>query len=136
MNMLRSRMSTVVALMLASFLFASITLPAAHAQMVGTDALLRAQQAQQERAAVATALERGDVRDALLGYGVDPAQVQARVDSLSADEVHTLAQNIEQLPTGGDALGLLLFVFVLLLITDILGLTHVFPFVHHHHRHR
>lgn len=135
MNLLRKRISPVVALMLASFLFASVIVPAAQAQMVGTDALLRAQQLQQERAAVATALERADVRDALLKYGVEPAQVQARVDSLSADEIHSLAQNIEQLPAAGDdPLGILLFIFVLLLITDILGLTHVFPFVNHKHR--
>lgn len=135
MNMLRIRTPKVIALMLASFLFASITVPAAQAQMVGTDALLRTQQMQQERAAVATALERADVRAALLDYGVEPAQVQARIESLSAEEVHTLARNIEQLPTGGDSgLGILLFVFVLLLITDILGLTHVFPFVNHKRR--
>jgi len=135
MNQLPKRISTGVALMLASFLFAGVIVPAAQAQMIGTDALLRAQQLQQERAAVATALERGDVRDALLKYGVEPAQVQARVDSLSADEVHTLAQNIEQLPSAGDdPLGLLFIIFVILLVTDILGLTHVFPFVNHKHR--
>lgn len=135
MIMLRKRLSSIVGCVLASFLFASVIVPAAQAQMVGTDALLRAQQMQQERAAVATALERTDVRDALLNYGVDPSQVQARVDSLSTDEVHTLAQNIEQLPTAGDdPLGILLFVFIVLLITDILGLTHVFPFVNHKHR--
>ncbi|MBI3776325.1 MAG: PA2779 family protein [Gammaproteobacteria bacterium] len=135
MNLLRKRISTVVALMLASFLFASVVMPAAQAQMVGTDALLHAQQLQQERAAVAVALERADVRAALLDYGVEPAQVQARVDSLSADEVHSLAQSIQQLPAAGDdPFGILLFIFVLLLITDILGLTNVFPFVNHRHR--
>ena len=134
MSIVRTRF-VVASLMFASFLFASITLPAAQAQMVSTDALLRAQQMQQERTAVATALERADVREALLNYGVEPSQVQARVDSLSADEVHTLAQNIEQLPAAaGDPLGILLFVFVLLLITDILGLTHIFPFVNHKSR--
>lgn len=134
MSMLHTRKSTFVTLMFASFLFASVTLPAAQAQMVGTDALLRAQQLQQERSAVATALERADVRDALLKYGVEPAQVQARVESLSADEVHALAQDIQQLPAAGDALGVLLFVFVLLLFTDILGFTNVFPFVNHKRR--
>jgi hypothetical protein len=135
MNLLRKRISSVVGLMLASFLFASIMVPAAQAQMVSTDALLRVQQLQQERAMVATALERVDVRDALLKYGVEPAQVQARVDSLSADEVHSLAQNIEQLPAAGDdPLGLIFLVFLILLFTDILGLTNVFPFVNHKRR--
>ena len=135
MNLLRTRLSTVVAVMLATFLFASITLPAAQAQMVGTDALLQAQQLQHERTAVASALERVDVRAALLDYGVEPSQVQARVDSMSVAEVHTLAQNIDQLPVAGDdPLGLIFMVFLILLITDILGLTNVFPFVNHKRR--
>jgi hypothetical protein len=40
---------------------------------------------------------------------------------------------MDQLPAGGDAVGVLigasLFVFIVLLITDILGFTDVFPFV-------
>ena len=41
----------------------------------------------------------------------------------------TLAARIDQLPAGGDSvLGVLLVVFVILLITDILGFTRIFPF--------
>jgi hypothetical protein len=39
-----------------------------------------------------------------------------------------MANQIDSMPAGGDVLGVLLFVFVLLLVTDILGLTKVFPF--------
>ncbi|MGE5338534.1 MAG: PA2779 family protein, partial [Gemmatimonadota bacterium] len=44
------------------------------------------------------------------------------------DEAQQLAQRLDQLPAGGDAIGVIVFIFVLLLITDILGLTKVFPF--------
>jgi hypothetical protein len=63
--------------------------------------------------------------------GVDPAQVQARLESLTDEEVQTLAANMDQLPAGGDGLGLLVFLFIVLLITDILGFTNIFPFVKH-----
>lgn len=131
MNVGQAILRPVVAAVFSSFLFLTIYVPAAQAEVVSTDALLRAERAQSERAAVASALERADVRDALLAYGVDPVQVQSRVDSLSDDEVQALADNIAQLPAGAssDPLGILLFVFVLLLITDIMGLTDVFPFV-------
>ena len=124
-------LTPVVAAVFSSFLFLNLYIPAARADLVSTDALLRVERAQQQRAAVASALERADVRDALLAYGADPAQVQSRVDSLSDEEVQTLADDISQLPAGAssDPLGILLFVFVLLLITDIMGLTNVFPFV-------
>jgi hypothetical protein len=71
------------------------------------------------------------VKAQLVARGVDPAQVQARLESLTDEEVQTLAANMDQLPAGGDALGLLVFLFIVLLITDILGFTNIFPFVKH-----
>jgi hypothetical protein len=76
-------------------------------------------------------LERGDVRAQLESMGVNPADAKARVASLTDDEAAQLAAKIDNLPAGGDGgalIGALLIVFIVLLITDILGLTHVFPF--------
>jgi hypothetical protein len=56
-------------------------------------------------------------------------QAQARVAALTDAETASIAHQIDSLPAGGDGIvGALLFIFVLLLITDILGLTKVFPF--------
>ncbi|MNC85145.1 hypothetical protein D3C83_07280 [compost metagenome] len=61
--------------------------------------------------------------------GVDSAAARARVDALSDEEVAALADRIEQLPAGGhDVVGVLLVIFIVLLITDILGVTKIFPF--------
>jgi uncharacterized protein DUF6627 len=82
-----------------------------------------------ERDLVRSFLDRDDVRTRLQELGVDPAAARARVDALNGDEVAALAGRIDQLPAGGaELLGVLLFVFIVLLITDILGLTKVFPF--------
>jgi hypothetical protein len=51
------------------------------------------------------------------------------VDALTDDEASRLAGQIDQLPAGADSFwGVLLAIFVILLITDILGLTKIFPF--------
>ncbi len=82
-----------------------------------------------ERNQVRSFLDRDDVRARLQEFGVDPAAARARVDALSDDEVAALAGRIGKLPAGGtDPLGVALFVFIVLLITDILGFTKVFPF--------
>ena len=73
-------------------------------------------------------LDRNDVQAQLQARGVDADTAKARVDALTDDEVKTLASRIDQLPAGGDVLGILLAVFIILLITDILGFTKVFPF--------
>ena len=81
------------------------------------------------RAQLAATLARADVAEALRSRGVDPAAVAARVDALTDDEAAQLAQRIDTLPAGGsDVLGTIVFIFVLLLITDILGFTKIFPF--------
>ncbi|MDO8705274.1 MAG: PA2779 family protein [Sulfuricaulis sp.] len=110
----------------------SLHLPAAHAGMIGTEAVINAAQVQQDRQRLRTVFKRDDVQAQLMARGVDPAQVQARVDSLTDQEVQSLSGKIDQLPAGGDSgLGLLVFIFVVLLITDILGFTNIFPFVKH-----
>jgi hypothetical protein len=136
MTVLRRTISPLALFVAASVVFLSLTAPAAQAAMVSTEALLRGELLARERVAVTAALERADVRDALVRYGVDPVQVASRVDGLNDAEIHTLARNIDSLPAGAgsDPLGILLFVFVLLLITDILGFTDVFPFVKKHAR--
>ncbi|MEK7733835.1 MAG: PA2779 family protein, partial [Pseudomonadota bacterium] len=55
--------------------------------------------------------------------------VQARVDAMTDQEVHALATKLDQMPAGGDALGVLVLVFIILLITDAMGITDIFPFV-------
>ncbi|MEW6706638.1 MAG: PA2779 family protein [Pseudomonadota bacterium] len=75
------------------------------------------------------ALDRADLQEALQQRGIDVNQARARVAALTDAEAAQLADQIDQAPAGAsDVLGVALFVFVLLLVTDILGFTKVFPF--------
>jgi hypothetical protein len=74
------------------------------------------------------ALERDDVAQALAERGVDLGQAKARVLALTDAEALDLANRIDSAPAGGDIIGTIVFLFVLLLVTDILGFTKVFPF--------
>lgn len=129
MNKLRHLARPICYVIAFGVLALSVHIPAVHAAVIGTDAVVSAQQAQLDRARVQSLLARTEVKQRLLAAGVDPDQVAARVDALNDNEVHQLAARIDQLPAGGDALGVLVFVFIVLLITDILGFTDVFPFV-------
>jgi hypothetical protein len=108
----------------------------AHAALIGTEQLLQGDSS--ARAKIGAFLARAEVRRELTAQGVDPSDVQARVAALSDDQARDLAARIDQLPAGGDGvgdvLGVLLLVFLILLITDILGLTKVFPFTRPIHK--
>ena len=84
--------------------------------------------ASEERDRVRSFLDRSDVQAQLQRLGVEPGEAQARVDALTDDEAARIAGHLEQLPAGGSVIGVLFAIFIILLITDILGLTKVFPF--------
>jgi hypothetical protein len=103
------------------------------AAMVPTEAPIYKINAQDARDHLKTLISRNDIKNALISQGIDPMEAKARVDSLSDSEVIEVADKIEQLPAGGGAFGAVIaasvIVFLVLLITDILGHTDVFPFV-------
>lgn len=81
------------------------------------------------RERLAAELDRPELQAKLQEWGVSPEQARARVQALTDEEAQRLVARIDQAPAGaGDVLGAIIFIFVLLLVTDILGLTKVFPF--------
>ena len=106
-----------------------LPLPAS-AGMVATDTAVAAA----ARDHISGILERAEVRAQLEARGISPAEVKARVAALTDAEAAQLAQQIDSLPAGADGgavgavVGALLLVFLVLLITDLLGWTKVFPF--------
>lgn len=98
------------------------------AAMIGTEQVHAANVAAQNRARIAAALDRPEVAAQLEQMGVSHSDAQVRVAALTDEEAANLAAKINSMPAGGDVLGVLVFIFVLLLVTDILGLTKVYPF--------
>jgi hypothetical protein len=131
--MLKKTFRPVGFFLVFSFLLLNFNLAPAQAQMVGTNAVITGQQEAANRAQVDNFLAREDVKQIMTQYGVDTAEAQKRVESLSSVELNKIANSMDQLPAGGDGIGVIvgaaLLVFIILLITDILGMTHVFPFV-------
>ncbi|HEX4869602.1 MAG TPA: PA2779 family protein [Moraxellaceae bacterium] len=111
-------------------LAASLVLPAApvHAEALSTEAAIAAEAPGQARDRLRDWLARADVQAALERHGVAPALAAQRVAALSDEEALALAGRVDSAPAGGSVLGAVVFVFLVLLVTDILGLTKVFPF--------
>jgi len=115
-------------LLIASVFGLGLPLQSSHAGLVGTDKVAVSAQSQSERERIRTFLDREDVRKELQTQGVDVNTAKARVDALTDEEVQKVAGKLDQMPAGGDIIGILFTVFVILLVTDILGFTKVFPF--------
>jgi hypothetical protein len=126
-------MKTTAATLIISM--ASLSLPIqAFAAVIPTDAVIAQASAidlSRQRSELTTFLTRSDVQKQLVSLGVDSNQAAARVAALSDAEVQQLYGKMQTLPAGGDILGTLVFIFLVLLVTDLLGLTHVYPFINH-----
>ncbi len=124
---------TVANILVVSLCALGLPIPAVQAELVATD---RVETTRQDgfsgRELLGSLLDRADVRAALERQGVSADDANARVDALSDDEVERLAARFDSLPAAGNgfesALWLGFLVFVILLVTDILGFTKVFSF--------
>ena len=122
MHMLNRLFATILSLSLIM-----LPLGAAHSAMINNGQLL---QGDTGRTQLMQTLEREQVRQQLIQLGVDAEAVKLRVAQMTDQEITTLNQRLGELPAGGDALGVILFIFVLFVITDAIGATDIFPFIH------
>jgi len=114
-----------VALISVSLLSLGLQAPAV-AGIVGTADAIAAVPERSDLAVVRGALAGAEVRERLVALGVDPAEVDGRLAALSATELATLADNIEQAPAGGSVLAVIGIVFVVLLILEYTGTIDIF----------
>ena len=123
-----------VGLFLAIFmLMLSGPFQSAMAAMVGTEAVIDIERAQDARSYLQSLLAREDVKNILVSQGIDLQEAKNRIDSLTDEEATHAADQLQELPAGGNFFTTLLIVaflvFLILLITDIAGYTDIFPFV-------
>jgi hypothetical protein len=118
----------ILSLVLSVTVFAQVS----WAQMASTESLLLERPvAVSSQDKITEFVAREDVANKFEQMGVDPKMVELRIASMSDDEAYTVASQIDTLPAGGDfggIVGAVVFVFIVLLITDILGFTKVFGF--------
>jgi hypothetical protein len=118
----------ILSFVLSATLFAQVSL----AQIASTGALLESSASVSSKDKLLQITSREDVSKKFEEMGVDPKIIEARIASMSDAEALEISHQIDALPAGADAgmsiIGAIVFIFVLLLITDLLGWTKVFNF--------
>jgi len=121
----------IAATMIIAFGATAVPIVPVSAALVDNDRIAQTQVVIGDRALVNEFMNRADVRTKFESLGVDPSEANLRVAALSDSEVTKLADQIKSAPAGqglGGLVGAVVFVFVVLLITDLLGFTSVFGF--------
>ena len=128
--MLRSKLMKHIGALLAMLGMLGGQLSPAYAAMVGTTTALQQAQSIYERAELLEMLDREAVQSQLQAMGVDAEAAKQRVAAMTDEEIRQLNARLAEMPAGGDALGIVLLLLIIFIITDMLGATDIFPFVH------
>ena len=133
MRLLRLKAKPISVFLSIFMLLLALPYQSTLAAIIETETVLDISRGQEARAYLNRIIAREDIQDLFVSQGVNPLEAKARIDSLSDAEVVRLYDQIEQLPAGGSDFGVVLgtiaVIFIVLLITDILGYTNVFTFV-------
>lgn len=133
MKSIRRAIKPISIFLIISFVWISMPYGYASAAIIGTEIATDSMEGQQARNYIFSVFAREEVQKVLTAQGIDSQEAKRRINSLTNAEVIRLAKEIKQLPAGGSALGTIvgaaLIVFLVLLFTDIMGYTDVFPFV-------
>lgn len=128
MNFFRRLGKVIPVLSILAFL--SIHMAPLQAAMVDNNQLIAESQHQITKQEVLSQLDRQDVQDRLVAMGVDMDDAKQRIDQMSEQELAQIAQDFEEMPAGSGIIGAMVVIFVVLVVTDMLGATDVFSFVH------
>ena len=111
--------------LIGTLALSTVVMPA-QAGVISTQQALSAEMRAAKETQVRSSLARDDVRQAMQRLGVDPADADARIASLSDAELVRMQGELDSLPAGGDALAVIGVVVLVLLILELVGVTNIF----------
>jgi len=120
MRSIRRYTRTTGIIMAMMMLLISTPYQSALAALINTETILAENQSQEARDYIKQLMAREDVRSALIAQGIDPLEAEARIASLSDSEIIELADQIEDLPAGQGALGLVIAVLVIIILVLVI----------------
>lgn len=112
--------------LMTAFLAGSIHAPVS-ADMVDNKQLAIQTELQMQRDNVRDLMARDDVRNALLAYGVSAGDVNDRINNLTEAELLQIQNQLDALPAGEGALGVVLTLLLIFILLDLAGVTNIFP---------
>ncbi len=119
-----------VAVILSSlFLVSGLFVSTAQAAVVSSTDMLVEQHQFESKQSLKAFVDLDEVKSQLLELGVSADDVNARIDAMTADELAQLNATLQDAPAGAGIVGVALTVFIVFVITDVIGATDIFPFI-------
>ena len=123
------RLQRPLALILSMLL---IIMPMAplQAAIIGNETIINQAPSALTRDNMQELLGQESARQQLQAWGISPELITARINRLTDAELARINQEADTLKAGGtNVLGILLIIFIVFVITDVIGATNIFPFI-------
>ena len=120
MRSIRRKSRAVSVALIVLTLMTALPYQSAMAALIGTDTVLDATKGADKRDQIKNFLAREDVRAIFIAQGIDQQEAMKRVNSLTDSEIAEIAQSIEQLPAGGDAIGVIIGLLIIVLLVIVI----------------
>ena len=108
----------------------SFSIGNAQAAIVSNNQLIHKINQANDKAALLQTIKRADVQAQLISMGVSSADVETRINQMTQQEIAQLNQNMAELHAGSGVLGVVVLIFIVFVVTDVIGATDIFPFIH------
>lgn len=124
--MINTLKKPVMYTMMAAFLAGGIAAPAS-ADFVDNKQLAMQSELQMQRDSVLNLMAREEVQSTMMAYGISATDIENRINNLSEAELLQIQGQLDQLPTGEGALGVVLTLLLIFILLDLAGVTDIFP---------
>ncbi|HSQ83228.1 MAG TPA: PA2779 family protein [Desulfobacterales bacterium] len=116
MNLLRKKSAPISILMIIFIVNLITPIQPALAALIDTHTYLEKQQIDNARDKVSAFLSKEKVIQVMTQQGINPEEVRSRLANLSDQEVMKISEQIENLPAGGNALGFVIGILIVVLL--------------------
>lgn len=116
--------------LILSIALISISASNVQAAIISNDQIIYKTDQVNDKAALLQTIKRADVQAQLSSMGVSSADIETRINQMTHEEIAQLNQHMAELPVGAGVLGTVVLIFLVFVITDVLGATDIFPFIH------
>ncbi|MEJ2765369.1 DUF6627 family protein [Photobacterium sp. MCCC 1A19761] len=110
-------------------LFSLVQMPVVQAAMITTGEAIQVQQRHIDRGNLLSMLQKDELQQQLAEYGLDAQLVAERVRHMTDAEIAMLNKHLDEMPAGEGVLSIIGLIVVVLVVTDLIGVTDVFPFI-------
>lgn len=122
----KQQLALVLSIMLA---LSGLLVSGAQAGVISSTDMIAEQHQFESKQSLKSYFDRDDVKQQMVDMGVSPADVDARIDAMTPAELAELNSTLQDAPAGAGLVGVVLTIFIVFVITDVIGATDIFPFI-------